>query len=232
MFDGRQDRIRHVLGELETLISGLDAQKGDIIGAMESMNGLAKTLNREKATVTEAIDAFGPAAGVLADQHDGLVRMLRALDRLGVVGTRVINATKDDLLADLGHLRPVLREIADADEEISDALGLLLSFPFPIESNDIVHGDYANTSIVFSIDLDNLYKNFISGSEGGDPPQLPELPDLGLPDGPDIPGTPDAPDLEDLPGIPDLPGLGRSTTDESSTGHATDLTELLGGGRA
>ena len=232
VFDGRQDRIRSVLGELETLIGGLDTQKDDIIGAMEAMNSLAKTLNAEKQTVTAAIDEFGPAAKVLADQHDGLMDMLRALDRLSVVGTRVINATKEDLLADLRHLQPVLREIANADEEIPEALGLLISFPFPIESNDIVHGDYANTSIVFSIDLDNLYKNFLGGDdEGGDTP-LPDLP--GLPEVPDLPGVPNVPDPPDLPDLPDLPGLpglsGR--TSATSSDYATDLHELLGGGRA
>jgi phospholipid/cholesterol/gamma-HCH transport system substrate-binding protein len=236
VFDGRQDRIRHVLRELETLVGGLDEQKDDIIGAMEAMNGLAKTLNREKATVTEAIDAFGPAVQVLADQHDGLMEMLEALDRLGVVGTRVINATKEDLLADLRHLQPILREIAKADEEIPEALGLLISFPFPIESNDIVHGDYANTSIVFSIDLDNLYRNFLGDGGGGGETPLPELP--GLPDLPDLPDTPDVPDVPEVPGgpeVPDLPGLpgfsGR-TASPTSSGYATDLHELLGGGRA
>ena len=233
VFDGRQDRIRHVLGELETLIGGLDDQKEDIIGAMEAMNGLAKTLNAEKQTVTAAIDEFGPAAKVLADQHDGLMDMLRALDRLSVVGTRVINATQEDLLADLRHLQPVLREIADADEEIPEALGLLISFPFPIESNDIVHGDYANTSIVFSIDFDNLYKNFIGGEDGGGGP-LPEIP--GLPEIPDLPNLPDVPDVPGGPDLPDLPGLpglsGRTSGTTTSSGYATDLNELLGGGRA
>lgn len=242
VFDGRQDRIRHVLGELETLISGLDAQKGDIIGAMESMNGLAETLNREKATVTKAIDEFGPAVEVLADQHDGLMDMLRALDRLSVVGTRVINATKEDLLADLRHLQPILREIADADEEIPEALGLLISFPFPIESNDIVHGDYANTSIVFSIDFDNLYNNFLGGDDGAQDSPLPDLPPLpelpGVPDLPDLPKGPKLPNGPKVPGGPDVPdlpllGLGSSTANPASTqGYATDLHGLLGGGRS
>ena len=241
VFDGRQGRIRHVLGELETLVGGLDEQKEDIIGAMEAMNGLAKTLNQEKQTVVTAIDEFGPAVKVLADQHDGLMDMLRALDRLGVVGTRVINATKDDLLADLRHLQPILREIAKADEQIPEALGLLISFPFPIESNDIVHGDYANTSIVFSFDFDNVYKNFLGGEDKGgdsplpDLPGLPELPELPeLPGVPQVPGAPKPPKAPDVPGLPEL--LGRSSADtassSSTTSSATDLRELLGGGRA
>src|SRR5690349_6210353 len=39
VFDGRQDRMRHLLRELRTLVGGLDDQKQDIIGAMEALNG-------------------------------------------------------------------------------------------------------------------------------------------------------------------------------------------------
>lgn len=229
VFDGRQDRVRDVLQQLNTLVGGLDEQKGDIIRAMEAMNNLSATLNKEKDTVTGAIDAFGPAVKVLADQHDQLMRMLQSLDRLGVVGTRVVNATKDDLLNDLRHLQPVLQQISRANRQIPDALGLLISFPFPIESNDIVHGDYANTSIVFSIDLDNLYKNFLGNGSGGDLP-VPGVPDVpGLPG---VPGVPDVPGVPGTPGLPELPGLpGLSGTTSAQPSSAADLSELLGGGR-
>jgi len=163
IFNGRQDRVRHVLGQLDVLIRGLDQQKGDIIRAMEGMNALSATLNRERSTVTGALDAFGPAVKVLADQRAQFMRMLGALDRLGKVGTRVIGQSKDAMIADLKHLEPVVRQVAKANDKIPQALGLLISFPFPIESNNIVHGDYANTSIVFSIDLNNLYQNFLAG---------------------------------------------------------------------
>ena len=234
LFDGRQDNVRNVLRELETLVGGLDEQKGDIIKAMEAMNGLTKTLNAEKRTVTEALDTFGPAVKVLADQHDQLMVMLRSLDKLGAVGTRVINGTKENLLEDLRSLQPVLHEISKANETIPQALGLLISFPFPIESNDIVHGDYANTKIVFEINLDNLFRNQ-GDTPGGGGPTLPELPEL-----PEIPGLP----LPDLPGplgggngggggggLLDLPGLGRQST-ANDAGMATTMRELLGGGRA
>ena len=72
---------------------------------MESLNNLAATLNEEKETIGEALDAVGPAIEVLADQHDELIDMLGALDRLGEVGTRVINASKEDVLSMLE--RPV-----------------------------------------------------------------------------------------------------------------------------
>ncbi|MEC9052614.1 MAG: hypothetical protein VX747_09145, partial [Actinomycetota bacterium] len=118
--------------------------------------GLTRTLNREKQVITDAIDATGPAIGVLREQHDELVSMLGSLDELGTVGTRVIRASKEDLLASLRDLRPVLRQLNAAGDHLAPGLNLLISFPFPQEASEIVKGDYANTSIRADISLENL----------------------------------------------------------------------------
>lgn len=178
VMSGREDRLRSLLGSLEDVVGTLDAQKADIIRALEAMNGLTATLNRERDTVTAALDATGPAIKVLAAQHEELVDMLAALDRLGVVGTRVIRASKDDLIATLEHLRPVLARLGDVGDELAPGLNLLVSFPFPDEASDVVKGDYANTSIRAEISLDN----FLTGGGGEEiPPIIPpiEVPDPG-----------------------------------------------------
>src|SRR5690349_11163499 len=51
VMDGRQGRMRHLLGELRTTVSGLDDQKQDILKAMEALNGFSATLHKEKDTV-------------------------------------------------------------------------------------------------------------------------------------------------------------------------------------
>ena len=114
MMEGRTGKIRDVLGRVNTLVKTLDSQKGEIVQAMKSINGLSKTLVAEKKTIGEALDAAGPAIKVLRQQHDELVDMLVELDKLGVVGTRVVREIKDDLIAELRHLEPVLRNVADA----------------------------------------------------------------------------------------------------------------------
>ena len=80
VMSGREDRLRVLLGSLEDVVGTLDAQKADIIRALEAMNNLTATLNAERQTITDALDATGPAIKVLADQHDELV------DMLGVAG--------------------------------------------------------------------------------------------------------------------------------------------------
>jgi phospholipid/cholesterol/gamma-HCH transport system substrate-binding protein len=176
VMSGREDRLRSLLGSLEDVVGTLDEQKADIIRALEAMNGLTATLNRERDTVTAALDATGPAIKVLAAQHDELVDMLGALDRLGVVGTRVIRASKDDLIATLEHLRPVLTRLGDVGDELAPGLNLLVSFPFPDEASEVVEGDYANTSIRAEISLDN----FLTGGGGEELP--PVIPPVDLPD--------------------------------------------------
>ena len=156
---GREDRLKALLGSLEGVIGTLDQQKGDIINALESMNNLAATLNAEKDTIGEALDAVGPAIDVLADQHDELIGMLGALERLGRVGTRVINASKEDILKMLEHLYPVLTKLHEAGHSLGPGINLLVSFPFPKAANDIVQGDYADTIARVDLDLENLLKN-------------------------------------------------------------------------
>lgn len=175
VMSGREDRLRVLLGSLEDVVGTLDAQKADIVRALEAMNNLTATLNAERTTITDALDATGPAIKVLAAQHDELVDMLGALDELGVVGTRVIRASKDDLIKSLEHLRPILGKLSAAGDDLAPGLNLLVSFPFPKEASEIVKGDYANTSIRAEISLDNFLTN------GGEDPVIPpiEVPDPG-----------------------------------------------------
>lgn len=169
VMDGREDRLKDTLGSLESVIGTLDAQKADIISALESINNLAATLNAEKETLGEALDAVAPAVEVLSDQTDELLDMLSSLDRLGVVGTRVINASKDDVLAMLEDLAPILKGLRGAGKKLAPGLNLLVSFPFPKSANAIVQGDYADTIARVQVDFDNLYTGI-------------GLPDLQLPD--------------------------------------------------
>ncbi|WP_227466716.1 MCE family protein [Nocardioides dongkuii] len=217
LMSGRTDDVKSLFRRLDELVGGLDEQKGDIIGAMEALNRLARTLNQETETIDAAIRSTGPALEVLNEQHDQLVAMLGELDRLGEVGTRVINGTKENLLADLEHLRPILRRLNETGDSLPRGLSLLISFPFPEEALEIVKGDYANAKFALDVSLEGLTQ-ILEPGDGGGGGGLP-LPDIpGLPDLPDIP-------LPDLPGLPSLPGVGRG-----ADGYTRDSTIGTGGG--
>lgn len=167
MMEGRTDEIKSVLTRLNTLVGTLDTQRGDIVDALESINGLSETLIAEKETIADALDAAGPAIDVLRDQHDELVQMLVELDKLGVVGTRVVNRTKDDLVAELRHLEPLLRELSDTGDALVPGTVAALSYPFPVDAKRTIRGDFANVVFKMQIKLTPV-------SDGGLIPTTPD----------------------------------------------------------
>ncbi len=166
VMSGREDRVRSLLGNLDDVVGTLDDQKGEIIRAMRSVNRLSATLNAERETITDALDVMGPAVSVLADQHEQLLEMLGSLRRLSDVGTRVINASRDDLLATLRELEPVLEKLNEAGDSLAPGFALMASFPFPKEASEVVKGDFANTEIKLDVSLENLEKTGLPDLEG------------------------------------------------------------------
>ncbi|WP_033306005.1 MCE family protein [Streptomyces iakyrus] len=207
--EGRENRVKSLLKELDTFIGGLDDQRRDIVRALKAVDRLARRLGKEKTTIAEAVDTMPPALKVLADQRRDLTRMLTALSKLGKTGTKVVNASHDDTVANLRKLRPILHQLNKAGSDLPNSLELLTTYPFPRNVVDAIKGDYVNLHITADLDLAGIYGNLTDepgGGNGGDP-RVPELP--GLPEPPDLP---DAPDLPDVPGVPKPTALPSSPT--------------------
>jgi phospholipid/cholesterol/gamma-HCH transport system substrate-binding protein len=146
--------------------------------------------------------------------------MLLALGRLGEVGTRVIEASRDDLLANLRDLQPVLTQLAIASEDIPKSLDVLATYPFARGVEDYFHGDYGN--MWFTVDLYGPALARAFGLTGERPPPdlgLPvPVPDLPAPGGgpapvPEVPlpvPVPGLPEVPSLPGVPSVPSIPRS----------------------
>jgi phospholipid/cholesterol/gamma-HCH transport system substrate-binding protein len=216
--EGRENRVKSLLKELDTFLGGLDDQREDIVRALRAVDRLAKRLGKEKTTIAEAVDAMPPALKVLADQRRDLTRMLTALSDLGKTGTKVVNASRDDTVAGLRQLRPILRQLNKAGADLPNSLELLTTYPFPRNVVDAIKGDYVNLHITADLDLAGLYGNLTDEpgrGDGGDPqgPGLPETPDL--PDVPELPDVPGVPTPTALPSTPSLP----SPSAPSDGGH-------------
>ncbi|HEX5496832.1 MAG TPA: MCE family protein [Mycobacteriales bacterium] len=241
---GHEGPERDLLAQLDTLVGGLDAQRAQITRALDSVNRLAGTLAGQRATIAGALDTLPGALRILADQRAQLTRMLTALQRLGQVGTRVINASRDDLEADLRALEPTLSQLAAAGSNLPNALELLLTYPFPKTSVNGIRGDYTNLFVTADLDVSDVLDDLVTDGQGHlDPPSPPRI-DLG-PGPPHIPGLPGLPSVPGLPGLPGIPGLtggtggtgsapadGSGAAGRSGAGGLPDLlASLLGGGR-
>ena len=87
--------------------------------------------------------------------------MLEGLARLGDVGTRIINQSAANTIADLQLLQPILTQLAAAGPDLAGSLELLLSYPFPDSSLSALNyreaqtGGYALfTNMTATVDLD------------------------------------------------------------------------------
>ncbi|WP_329242166.1 MCE family protein [Streptomyces canus] len=207
--NGRENRVRSLLKELNTFIGGLDDQRKDIVRALKAVDRLAGRLGKEKKTIAQAVDAMPPALKVLADQRRDLTKMLTALSKLGKTGTKVVTASHDDTVANLKQLRPILQQLNKTGDDLPNSLELLTTYPFPRNAVDAVRGDYVNLDITADLDLSDLYGNLTGGSgksgEGNGDSKQPETPDI--PDLPDLPAVPTPTALPSTPSLPSSPSV-------------------------
>ncbi|WP_019815836.1 MCE family protein [Saccharomonospora saliphila] len=144
---GNEADIKRFLSGVEHLVSDLDAHRDEITDALDGMNRLSATLAGRREQITTALNDLTPGLDELAGQREALVSMLSSLDELSGVAVDVVTRTREDLVADLEALAPVLRRLADAGQALPRALEILPTFPFTDAVLDGIHGDYLNTYI-------------------------------------------------------------------------------------
>ena len=226
---GNEAAIRDLVGQLNTFVGGLDAQKSQIVTALDAVDRLSTRLAAQRQDLATALDHLPAGLTVLADQRAQLTSMLTALDRLGAVGTRVIRASQADTVANLKALRPTLAQLTKAGDDLPASLRLLLSFPFPDNAaSGAIKGDYANLHATLDLDLAGLLKQNAAALGSGGRSGLPSLPGLSA-----LPHLPSQPALPTLPGlcIPLVPcgsaGPGGGTAGVPGQPDAAALARLL-----
>ncbi|WP_055603370.1 MCE family protein, partial [Streptomyces aureus] len=142
---GREPEVRAMLRRVNTLVTTLDAHRGDITRALDGLNRLSATLAGRKKDVDTVLTGLSPGLKTLENQRGSLLTMLRALDTLSGVAVTTIDASKKDMVADLKALAPTLTALADAGADLPESLQVLLTYPFTDEVLRGVKGDYLNT---------------------------------------------------------------------------------------
>ncbi|MBC6461605.1 MCE family protein [Actinomadura sp. HBU206391] len=141
---GNEPQVRSMLSRVDTLVSNLDTHKKDITDALDGLNRLSATLNAHERQIDTALDDLSPGLTVLEQQRGALVTMLRSLNTLSDVAVDTIDKSKEDMVADLKALAPILRRLADAGQTLPQSLQVLLTYPFTDAVLDAVKGDYLN----------------------------------------------------------------------------------------
>ncbi|MCW2843150.1 MAG: virulence factor Mce family protein, partial [Nocardioides sp.] len=160
--EGREDSARSVLDQIRILMTQLDENKGKIVDAIDSLNTLAVSIHKQQGSIDSALEELPSALTSLDKQRNDLVKMLQALNRLGGVGVRVIQASKAATIDTFRQLEPVLTELAASGDDFAKAFNVFLTYPFvdevvgrdPQVARNLHMGDYTNLSIELDISVD------------------------------------------------------------------------------
>jgi phospholipid/cholesterol/gamma-HCH transport system substrate-binding protein len=102
---------------------------------------------------------------VLAEQRTNLADALDAFGKFGALTADAVNQSKDNLVAELKDLGPVLEPLGDAGPALTRALSLLATFPWPKETlANWMRGDYANLTAVVDLTLSRIDSALFTGT--------------------------------------------------------------------
>ncbi|HZB31206.1 MAG TPA: MCE family protein [Streptosporangiaceae bacterium] len=218
--DGRTDTIRDVLHRVDTFVGTLDRHKDSINRAIAGLDRLTAKLAAERQTIAKTLDGAGPAIKILNQNRADLTKMLVSLNKFGDTATRVINASRDDLLANLRALEPILANLNKAGDDLPSSLENLISFPFPSTASNLLRGDFANLHITLDLNLGELANNLLGGTAlEGLAKQQEAMRDLIQPPNLTLPQTPPGvlpPGGLPGGGLPGAPGGGQPPPDRPS----------------
>ncbi|MGW9327538.1 MCE family protein [Streptomyces koyangensis] len=195
---GREPEVRSMLKRVNTLVTTLDENRDAITDALDGVNRLSSTLATRRKDVGTVLTDLSPGLKTLEKQRGSLLAMLRSLDTLSGVAVATIDASKDDMVADLKALAPTLKALADAGSDLPDSLQVLLTYPFTDEVLNGVKGDYLNTYLHLAATPGTVVV----------PPLIPGEP---TPTEPPAPGDPGAEAQRKAPGKKSAPKSGSPT---------------------
>src|SRR5262249_18725345 len=161
---------KDALRQLDTFVGGLDTQKADIVRAIDALDRLSGHLSEQRAVIGKALDALAPGLTVLAEQREQLTTALKALGELGRVGTRVVTASRDDTLASIRALQPILEQLVKAGNDLPKSLAFLLTFPFPPNVSGAIVGDFVNLGATADLNATTILSNLLVAATTATPP--------------------------------------------------------------
>lgn len=162
---GHTSDARALIQNIGALAATLDARKGDIVAAITNLDQLTATMAKQTQVIDNALREIPPALAVVERQRDSLVQTLNSVSAFGNLAANVIHASQDDLRANLQALQPVLGSLADSGNNLTGAMGVLPTFPWPANTTfpAVVNGDYGNLYVTVGLDPKTLDGDLLRG---------------------------------------------------------------------
>ncbi|CAM3463557.1 MCE family protein [Mycobacterium frederiksbergense] len=166
---GRETEIRDLITRLDTFVGVLDAQRGNIVASIESLNRLSSTFAGQRDVITRALDKIPPAMDVLIKERPTLVTALQKLGTFGTTASRLANESQADLVRNLKNLEPAIKALADVGKQLPDVLEYAVHFPFTQSFIDrAIRGDYYNLFATVDFTVPRLKRSLFLGTRWGE----------------------------------------------------------------
>lgn len=149
---GREQQVRSALTQVDRFVSDLDGQRHQITRALDELNRFSAALAKQNTTIADALDNLGPGLKVLADERVQFTQLLTDLSRFGQVATHIITASREQTVAGLRDLQPILARLQAAGTNLPRGLELFPTYPFPKAIAGGVPGDYNGLKLTFNPD--------------------------------------------------------------------------------
>jgi phospholipid/cholesterol/gamma-HCH transport system substrate-binding protein len=225
----RGSDVGSTIKSLDLVTATLNDHRTQITSSLSSLDRLTRELADQREVIAEALDSIPGGLEALDGQRHRIIEVLRQLTQLSKVAVPLIRDTRENTVADLEHLKPVLSQVSKEGDELALTLERLATFPFASNSYDTIKGDYGGFYGTIEFDIDSL--NDLLGV-----PAAPAAP-AGAANraGATKPAAPNAsaPDelLPELPLLPDVLDLIGQDSTEGDTTLGGLLGGVLGGGR-
>lgn len=164
-FDGREQDLRSMIGQLETFTRNVNDQTGDIIAATESLDNLVGQFADQQPVLDHALETIPEALAVLSGQRQNIVDTAREFGTFAALTVDSVTRTKDNLVKELTDIGPVLESLANAGPSMTRSLSLIPTFPFPNETIEKwQRGDYANLTAIADLTLSRIDAGMFTGT--------------------------------------------------------------------
>ena len=162
---GKEQVTRDLLDKVSRFAKGIDDQKAAIVKAIDALDAFSGPLAAQRDKLGDAIDHVAPGIAVFADQTDNIDDMLSALSTFSTVSTRVVNESKEDLMANLNDLKPILAKLVDAGDSLPRSLDVASTLLYPLSKyGNVFRGDFANLIVTLDLSPSTLARNLLGGA--------------------------------------------------------------------
>ncbi|AXB43148.1 MCE family protein [Amycolatopsis albispora] len=167
---GRSAQVKELFGQLDSLLASVDAHRGELTRAIDSVGALTTTVNDERATIEAGLTRLTPAIEVLNGHRGTLENLLGRVTTLSRVTGEALGKTEQDLLALVPQVRQLLGELGGLDTELGATLAKIA--PFQENLARATPSDYLNVD--GRLDVPNTLLPLLTGSPPPPPGSAPE----------------------------------------------------------